>query len=305
MSGFRNNQQYRTLKRINKQTPEEEPPNNIISVLLHIFSVITILFFIFLLIIRTLGVGHVIRNTDITGILEGIVDEENTHYIINQINNLDFHDIQFELSDIEEFLQLDAVSNEIGNIVDGYATAFILGDHEHHITTDDIVNMAKNLEPEFSDFFNHQLTDSDIEHLAQTLDDIMDFNSMSIDILMEDFDVDLSIPMTLLSPVLIWFIGFLCLMFLGLIFIINKEIPAKASLCVGIPLTVSGLLAFVSGLFLEANPGVLGEAGLRFYRYIEAPVKLLESYGFAFTAVGIVIMIVSYMFLKASKSSGA
>jgi len=257
--------------------------------------------FIGLLVLRTLGVGHIIRNTDIIYYMEDALVDEHTYYIVDQVNNLPFNNNEVTLEDVEDFIKNEAVSNEIGSIVDGYANAFIMGNHDHHVTTDDIVEMARNLEPEFRDFFDHRMTDSDFDQLAMTLDDILDFDSLTVNGLMEDFDVDLSIPLILISPTLLWSVGILCLLLLATIYVIRKGNPADASLAVGIALTISGLIAFVGGVFVGANPGVLGETAERYYWYLEEPAHQVSQFGFAFAAVGALIIIISIMYSKVAQ----
>ena len=271
-------------------------PNVFLSVLLCVFAFFFMLIFIILAVVRSLGVGHIIRNTDIVGILEEATVGEHTYYIVDQINGLPFNDVEVTLHDIEAFIQREAVTDELDVILDGYTTALILGNLDHHVTTEDIVNMARNLEQEFYELFDHRLTEDDYEHLAMTLDDIMDFSSLSIDGIMQDFDVDVTIPMILLSPVLIWSVAIVSIALLVLIFIQRRKNIADASLFTGIPIAFSGVVAFFAGLFLGARPEVLGDMAQRFARFIEDPVRLVTQYGFAFAAVGVTVIIVAFIF---------
>jgi len=285
------------------QNNTDKNPNAVLSVLLCILAMLLMCTFIALAIIRSLGVGHIIRNTDIVGIIEDATLGEHTYYIVDTINGLPFNDTEVTLHDIEDFLKREAVTDELDIIIDGYTMAFIMGNLAHHVTTDDIVNMARNLKPEFYDLFGHHLTEDDFEYLAMTLDDIMDFDSLSIDGIMQDFDVDLSIPMILMSPALIWLAGIFSVLVLALIFIQHRRNIAAASLAVGIPIALTGLMAFIAGLIIGARPEILGERALRFSRFIEDPVYLITQYGFVFMAVGVTILIIAFIFKSVAPRS--
>jgi len=276
-----------------KQQSSQFKPGIFISILLSVIAVISICAFTVLLVIRSLGVGHIIRNTDILGILEDASMGEHSYYIVDQINGLPFSETEVTLYDIEEFIKREPVTDEINRIVDGYTTAFILGNLDHHVTQNDVVVAARNIEPELHDFFDHRMTEDDFHYLAQTLDDILDFRSLSIEGLMLDFDVDMTIPLILLSPVLLWAVGVFSALLLAIIFLLRKRNIPIASLSVGIPIAVSGLISFVAGLYAAANPEVLGEAAIRFSRFIEDPVQLLTQYGMILAIAGVVIIIAS------------
>jgi len=281
---------------------EYEKPNAFLSVLLCIITIISLCVFIGLLVLRTTGVGHFIRETNVYEIMVNASEgEESTHYIINQVNGLPFHNQDLNLDDLSLFLHRESVSDEIGVIVDGYANAFIMGNLDHHVTSDDIVQMARNLDDDLYEFFGHRMTEADMEHLASTLDDVLDFNSLTINGLTEDFGIDLSVPLVLISPLLLWSVGILCILLLAVIFIIRRGNPVNGAFAVGITLTISGLFAFTGGLFAGANPGAFGETVERYYRYLEYPAHLLSQYGFFFAAVGIITIIISFMVHKVSK----
>ena len=287
---------------------EYEKPNAFLSGMLYSLAIVSICVFIGLLAFRSAGIGHIIRNTNIYYLLEQATDEEHSYYIVNQVNSLHFHDQYFNLQDVADFMQRESVSNEIGIIVDGYANAFVLGNLDHHITTEDIINMTRNLEPDFYEFFDYRMTEADREHLATTLDDVLDFDSLSVGGLMEDiedFNVDISIPLTLISPTLLWAIGILCVLLLVAIFIIRKDNPSKAALAVGITLAISGLLTFLGGLLAGTYAGTVRSDIYVFSisGYVEYLSNLLSQYGFTFSAVGILIILISIMADKVARMS--
>jgi len=256
--------------------------------------------FIGLLVLRSFGVGHIIRNADIYGILDIAIEEEYSDYIVDQINNLFFHDEEITLADVEDFIKSDAVSDEIGSIIDGYANAMALGNLEHHVTIDEIVDMINNLEPEFEEFFDHHMSEDEVKYLAQTLDDILDFESLSIDGLMQDFNVDFKFLLFVISPLLFWSITFVSALLLFFIFFIHRRNLAKASLSTGIPVAAAGLIIFITGIWIERFPGALGETIQSFEAFIEDPLHSLTQTGFIFTATGTGIIMIS-LIIKAFK----
>ena len=282
---------------------EYEKPNAFLSVLLYLLTIISICFFICLIVLRSTGVSHVIRHTDVYVVLSDMFEGDYTYYIVNQVNGLGFHDEEITLQDVAVFIRTESVADEIGTIVDGYAAALIAGNHDHHVTVDEIMQMTRNLEPEFQEFFNYQMTEDDREHLAMTLDDVLDFDSLTIETIMDDYDIDLTIPLILISPLLLWSVGILCLLLSATIFVIRRGSPADGALAVGIAFTISGLIAFVAGIVVGTNPGVLGETAERYFWYLEYPVHLISQYGFFFAAIGVVTIIISLMVKKVSQKN--
>jgi len=281
--------------------------NAILSVFLCVLAVIMICGFLVLMVVRSMGVGHVIRNTSIVGMIEETTVGINPASIVDQINELPFNEAVLNLYDVEDFLRLEAVSDELAGIVDAYATAFMLGNHDYHITKEDVITIARNLEPEINEFFSHRLTEEDFDFLAVILDDIIEFETLSIDVIMEDFDVDLTIPLVIISPVLIWVAGILSLVLLAGIFLRkflrSGKNPVDASLAVGIPIAISGFLALIFGLVAGANPTILGNTSLQFVRLVERPIDLITQYGLLVTVVGLIIIVAVILIKKLKRKT--
>jgi len=270
-----------------------EPPNLIISVLLSILAVFSLFIFICLLVIRTANAATIIQRTDVLGVLAETGFAEHSYYITNQLNGLYFHDEELTLEDLEEFIKRDAVSNEIGGVIDDYARAFVQGDLDHHITTEDIVIIAKNIEPELQELFDHRLTEAELEHLAEALDDVIDFDSFRVGYIIEDYELDMTIPKLFLGSTLRWVFGLLSLALLVIIFILRRGDIADALLGVGLPIIISGLLSFAFGMAMGARPEMFGETFYALSRFIDGPIYLMTQYGFTFAAVGATLIVVS------------
>jgi len=276
-------------------TPDtQKKPSLILSVLLSVVAIFGICFFIALLTVRSFGVGHIIRNTDILGALEDFSTGEHAYYIVDQVNGLPFSETEVTLYDIEEFIKREHVTDEIERIVGGYATALMLGNLGHHITVDDIIIAARNIEPELHDFFDHRMTDDDFYRLAQTLDDILDFDSLSLEGILLDLDMDISpLPLILLSPVLLWVVGLLSAGILLILFLLRKSNIAAAMFSAGLPVFLSGLISFGAGTLVRAQFETADGEPVQFSRFLEDPVHLFTQLGLITAIAGVAIIVVS------------
>ena len=275
--------------------------NAVLSVLLCVFAVILTCCFIVLMVIRSMGVGHIIRHINVIGAIEETSVGFQPNSIVDQINAFSLSDFEVSLYDIEEFIKLEAVTDELDNVIDAYALAFTMGNLDYHISTDEVIAIARRLEPELYDFFGYRLAEEDLEFLVLTLDDMIDFTALSIDGIMEDYDVDLTVPLVLISPALIWVVGIVITGLLAFIFIRKRKDPISASFAVGIPVTISGSLVFLTGLVVGSNPTMLGDTSLVFVRMVEHPIYLATRYGLFFTAAGVLILIGVFIFKKVAQ----
>jgi hypothetical protein len=272
----------------------QKKPNILLTVVLSVLAVLGICLFIVSLVARSFGVGFIIRNTDVLGLLEDFSTGEHSYYIVDQVNNLPFSETEVTLYDIEEFIKLESVTNEIDRIINSYATAMMLGNLNHHVTVDDIIISARNIESELHDFFDHHMTEDDFSRLAQTLDDILDFNSLTLEGLLQDFDIDMSpLPLMLLSPVFLWVVGLLSTGILIVLFIIHKKNIAGAIQSVGIPVSLSGLVTYAAGAFVGSRFEIADGEPIGLTHFLEEPVHLLIQLGLITAAIGVVIVIVS------------
>jgi len=273
-----------------------EKPNSFLSAVLCILAIFTTLVFIILLALRAGNIGYIIRNAEIdfSGIMN---DTEMSHYIVNQINGLDFHDSEVNFYDIEEFLMTDAVSDELGVVIGGFAKAFTEGNLDHHLTVDDIADIAKSLEPELEDLFGHKITEEQYLHIAETLDDIVDFSSYTVGGIMEDVvEVDMAIPFIFFSPYLLWGTGILCILLLLIIFFRRRAYIADALLAVGIPIIIPGSICLLLAFYAGSYPQTFGETFVSLSRFLSGPIQLVMQYGLSFAIAGAAIILISLVF---------
>jgi hypothetical protein len=257
--------------------------------------------FAVLLTLRSGNIGSIIRNIEIAEILDGT---EYSYYLVHQINGLPFHDAQVSIYDIEEFIKSDAVSREIGGVMDGYLRAFAQGDLDYYLTADEIIRISRSLEPEFNDLFDHRMTEADHERLARTIDDIVDFRGLRVGDIIDDIGIDIdtyidtTILYLLVSSYLLWGVGFLCVLTLGLIFLHHRRRVADAFRFAGIPIMLSGLLYLITGVVLGSYQELPGDALHSFAGLTGGLADLVIRHGVVFAAAGLLSVIISFFFSR-------
>jgi len=269
----------------------------ILSALLCIMMFIFTCVFTALLLLRAGNIATIIRNTDISEI---IGETDIAYYLVHQLNSLPFNDAQISLSDVEGFIKTDAVSEEIGNIFSDFASALNNGDFEYHLTTDNVLGIVKNLEPELQDLFDHRMTETDNIILARTLDDILDFQGLTVGGIIYDFGIDTFVPRLLLSPYLLWGTGILIVLTLCFIILLNIRKIHNAFLQSGIPVALSGFAYLITGLVLDAYSGMSGGTLQNLSRLVAGVIPLVIRYGTVLTVTGAASIAV-YLILRARK----
>ena len=268
--------------------------NVFISVMLCIVLFLFSCIFAILLILRVGNAAVIVKHTDLYWIIH---ETEISHYLLFQLNGLHFHDTEIDLMDVDEFIKIDAVSREIGGVVDGYARAFLAGDLDYYLTTDEIYIISTNLEPELNSLFNYHMTDTDHKHFAQTLDDIMNFRALTVGGIIEDVGIENAITYFRIYTYLVWVVGLFWAVIIFLIFYRQKKKIADAFLLVGIPVALTGLIFLAVWLLFDIFPWIFNNFTLYFLaRSAGGLLYLFMWHGFAFVAVG-VLSIAAYFVL--------
>ena len=281
-------------------TPADAKPangflNGFLSVL---FCIVMFLFSCALLVLMTLRVestAYIIRQLNITGMIE---DTDISYYILSQLDGLPFHDSEILLSDVEDFIKSDAVTDEIIGVLNGYARAFSRGDLDYYLTTDDIYDILQNLEPELYVLFNHHMTDADNEHFARTIDDILGFRGLTVGGIIYDSGIDSTIPFLLVSNSLLWGVALLCFITLLAILFHHKRRAAAAFLFAGIPIILSGLVYLAAGVIFGYYPQLLGYTLYSLARLAVGLAYPVIRYGVAFAIFGVVYIVMYFLLRK-------
>ena len=266
--------------------------NAFLTALLGIIAFILMCVFIPLLAFRPVNIGNMVRNADVSRVLEetGMSDE-----IVDSINDLPFIENEIKTGDIEDFLQSDAVSNEIGKVMDDYAKALAQGNLDHHLTAADIVDIAKTLEPEVQEHFGYHMTEADYRELEIALDNMVDFNELSAGNILDEIDVEVPVPVLFVSVYLVWGVGILCAVIVLLIFVHHRGWIADGFHAAGLPILLSGLLFFMIGLLFGSYPELLYGILYEMAGFITGPAFLVMKYSIAFAALGVFSMIVGFI----------
>jgi len=282
-------------------------PNKVLLVLLGLISTVFLLLFILLTVLHSVSVTPIVKDVlddiYIAYLLEDF-DYHNEYYIWHQVNGLPFNETHVTYDDIEAFIRSDAVSEEIGGVLDGYLRALASGNLDHHITADDIVDISKNIRPQLDELFDHQMTDEDIERFAQTLDDIIDFDTLSIDGVMDEFNIETPVPLFLISTNMLLIAGVINLLLLTVIvFLYRNDLPG-GFLAAGIPVTLSGSIALICAIWLEAFSLSLSQTFHRYAIHLGSPAVFLKRYGFIFIGAGVLIIVISIVIKKLKTDGG-
>jgi len=274
----------------------------LISAVLCIFLFLLLCIFITLLIFRVGNTAVIVRNTDIKEILD---DTEIAYYMESQLNGLPFNNSYITLDEIVDFIKSDAVSNKLGEVAQRYVEELSAGNLDYHITTGEVFIISQNLAPELYELFGHNMTEDDFGRFVRVLDDILDFRSLSISGMLEDFGVSATTSRLILSPHLVWAAGvlwILCLLFTGLF---HKENLSRIFLFAGIPVLLSGLMFVTSGVVIGSYPELLSDTIYRFTGLAGGLVYLIIRYGIGFSAAGalsIVIYFITRLYRQKYKS---
>ena len=291
---------HNTVKK-SSQKREHSGSKIVLSVFLGLLTVVFLCSFIVLTVIRT---------ADIPRIAEGVITEFNigtiveriddNHYLLDQINLLPIHDTTITYNCINTFFKFENVTAEVADVMAKYVRALASGDLDYHITVDDVVYHSLNVEPELRWLFARQLTYEDYEFLAMMLDDILDFDSLNISGLAEDFEFDITVPRILMSVILYCCVAFISAGLLAAIIYLGRKNLPGAFLIAGSAIALAGLIAFTAGLWLDASLVTLGETVNLLFLCLENPASLSQQYGFMFAAAGILIITISISLLRAA-----
>jgi len=193
-----------------------------------------------------------IRTLDITEIFG---DSEISYYLEHQFNGFSFNNSEIDFSDIEDFIKTRAVSRELAGMVNRYANALVAGDYDYYLTTDEILDISKNIEPELNKLFNHQMTEDEHEQLAGRLSDIMGFEGISVYEIIFGTTIERVAPYLAISPYLLLVAGLLCIITLCVILLLNSNKITDAFPYIGVPIILSGFafntVCMIFGFFPE------------------------------------------------------
>jgi len=267
----------------------------IVGILLSILLFFLSCIFAVLMLLRPGNAGVIIQNTHF---IWAFNETELSHYFLYQLNGLYFHEAEIDIFTLGDFIQSDAVSKEIRGVVLKYTRAFTSGNHEYAITVEEAYDIVVRLEPELYKLFDHHMTESDYRHFAQTLDDILDFRSLSVEAIIEDLHLVALIPYLHLFFWLVWIVGLLWCALVFFVFWYHRRGKFIAFLYAGIPVLLTGLTILTIWLRFDVLRESLTSLSVYRLTMLGAGVLyLLKWYGFSFAIVG-ALAVAAYFVLK-------
>jgi len=274
-------------------------PGSVVSVLLSVLMFILVCFFIIMMLTSVSNALLILNNAEITELLE---NTEFAYYFVTQLNSLPFNDYTIVLSDIEDFLKLETVSDEIGRVLNNYVSAINRNDLDYHLTTRNMLGIIQNLEMEVNRMFGLYMTTEEQILLARTLDDVLDFRGMTVSGILYDVGIGIMVPRLLLSPYSPWIAITLMALTMSLILLIKIKTIPDAFLLSGIPIALSGFLFLLTGLIFGPFQEILTGSLRTLSRLIGIIMDQVIRYGIIFTAIGAALIVAYLVFKKKNKA---
>ena len=262
--------------------------NGFLSAILGGLLFVLVCIFILLLTVRNINAAGVIQNTDIAGVL---VETGMSGEIVNQLNALPFVEGRIDIYDVDAFIRNEVVSQEISRALGDYLSAFADGNLDHHITQSDVLRITRNIEPELSHMFDHEMTDADHERLSRALDEAVDFSELTIGNLLDEVELDLRIPQIAIAGNLIFLVGILCLVTVLLMVLHHRRSISDVLKNAGIPILLSGILCFLLGVIVSSYTQMFGAVFYRMSGLLSGPISLIITYGLYAAGLGAVLII--------------
>ena len=268
--------------------PADSAGKSVLTFLLSLLSMLFISTFLFLAVIRPGNIENFIGNTDITWVLEQTAVGEQVFGALENFPAYQY--VPIEADEIDEFLQRENVTGELANVLGGFVYAFIEGNLDHHVTPNEIVHIARNLEPEIEDHFGYRMTENDFQILETTLNN-MDLEAFTIGRAIDETGMNIGLVSNAFSIYPLIILGVLSVMSLLTIFAVNGRNIPKALRAVGITILLPGLFYFPLGLILLSLPNLFSGVMYMAVRFMGGPATLMMQYGIICVIIGIALII--------------
>ena len=263
--------------------------NGFISAILGFLMLIFVSVFVVLLTVRTIDPVEAIQNVDVTRLLE---DAGMSYMAVDVVNRLPFVENYVDLSDIDKFMRNETVSHEIGRVMDGYLAAFAEGDLDHHITQDEVLNIVRNLSPELSYLFGHEMSSADYDLITEILDEAVDLSGFSVGNMLSDINIDAEIPQFFMSGNLLIVVGVLCLLTVFLMILHHRKRFSDVFKNAGFPILLSGIICFMLGFIATSFTQVLDVILYGMSALLQDPLSLFMTYSLYTAALGLALVII-------------
>ena len=281
--------------------PEQRPSSSvaksfakvIVSVVFSIIAFGLYCALIALVSIRPDNFTRIIEKVDVTQVLEeaGLDD-----VIVSEINNSSHISENISTNDLDDFLKRETVSTEIGMMAAKYAKAIAEGDLSYYIKPQDIKDFLKAVEPDIREQFNYSLTGEDYDEIVGVVEEHIDLQDYQVDKVLEDTEVDTTLPSVVFSAYPLIITGILCILLVFDIFMLHRKKIRTAFITGGIPAILAGLVYIAAGVLFGPYHGLPGNAVLNSVkRYTGGIADLLLSYGLVCLASGVLAIVVFFI----------
>ena len=267
----------------------------ILAVMLGVSGFAFIFVFIALTVVRPGNIPNILVGSDITRILEetGLSEE-----IINGINDSKLSGINVDIDSLKDFIRRKNVANEVGNVAERYVSAVTDGDFDYYLTSREIVSFLRAIASDIRDEFDYRLTSDDYDYIANSLTTDVNLKDYRVGVLLDDADIDVTIPYLLLSVYPFLIICFICVLLVFNIFLLYRNRVRTAFSIASIPFILSGLLCLITGLLIGPFSGLF--SGTELYGLLRAAAGiagLLIMPGLICLGIG-VIFLVAFIFIE-------
>jgi len=259
----------------------------ILSVIMGLITFISVCMLIGIMLVRSVNVTDLIKSIDIATIIEETGIYEN---IVDEINDILQENLDIKVQDLENFVKLDAVTDEIGRIVDGYLTAFAEGDLDHHITSGDLADFARVLAPDVSELFNYELTEKDYDNIIRVAEEHIDFSILSIGSILDEANIETSAVSTInimFSVYLPLSVFTFCVLIIFNILLFHRKKIEYGFLTAGIPMILSGFAFLIAGFFLSYLVFMVSGLLYSLAMFLSGLTSRIMIYGIICAAAGI------------------
>jgi len=257
---------------------------------------------IVLAVVRPASAAVVMANANVTQALE---DTSFGKAVIEGLNESELISVDVDANIVNDFLNRENVSDELGKVAEGYAQAFAGGDYDYYLSTGEIAEVIKAIEPDIVEEFGADFSDVDYDVIAENVNEYVDFSGLSIGKAMDATGLDPVLPYVLFSDYPLMVASLLGALSIFDIFLLHRKRIRTAFPAAGVPVALSGVVCCLAGLLLGPYSSVFGGGAVSYVlSLIAGVVNLLMVYGLICIAAGGVSLIV-YAIINRSQSQYA
>lgn len=220
---YYNNHMYSSNEMQNASQRKKSPLATVVNVFLYIFALMLGI----IIVIACIGKSVLSKNT-----VKAVVSQIDTYEVIDSVTNGTINRLNIEENDFDTFFEKYEADDLIVSSVDQYIDGMFDGNIEDALKNiqGDVVTFIDEHRDEISKDLGVQITDKDINNIENSIDELVDDFTDELEIssdvekISENKAAKLSRYMISMKGIVILFIVFL--IFVGLIFVVNRKLPS-------------------------------------------------------------------------------